>query len=49
MKAREFKIVTGNHAGYEIIVRIDEDRFYTSGGYEEWCSLTGEDPSSYEI
>ena len=28
---------------------IDEDRFYTSGGYEEWCSLTGEDPSSYEI
>jgi predicted glycosyltransferase involved in capsule biosynthesis len=28
---------------------IDEDRFYTSGGYEEWCSLTGEDPLSYEI
>ena len=28
---------------------IDEERFYTSGGYEDWCRLTGEDPSTYEI
>lgn len=28
---------------------IDEDRFYTSGGYESWCDLTGEDPASYQI
>ena len=27
---------------------IDEDQFYTSGGYEAWCELTGEDPMSYE-
>lgn len=28
---------------------IDEDTFYTSGGYEAWCRLTGEDPLTYEI
>ena len=28
---------------------ISEDQFYTSGGYEMWCDLTGEDPMDYEI
>lgn len=27
---------------------IDEEQFYTSGGYEVWCDFTGEDPMTYE-
>lgn len=28
---------------------IDEDRFYRSGFYQDWCELTGEDINNYHI